>query len=186
MIEDILDETRDRMGKAINSLQADLMTIPHRSGQPRTCRASFRRLSRRPYTTDADCVNLGPGGANTANFVPIRQPDIAAIERAIAVSDIGLTPNNDGKQIHLTIPPLTEERRRDLTKQVGRRAEEARVAIRNIRRDSIKDMRSFESEGLITEDDLRDGQDQAQEVTDGYVTNVDEIARDKETEIMTI
>jgi len=102
------------------------------------------------------------------------------------MSDIGLTPSNDGKQIHLTIPPLTEERRRDLTKQVSRRAEEARVAIRNIRRDAIKDMRSFEDESLITEDDLRDGQDQAQDVTNDFVANVDEIARDKETEIMTI
>ena len=185
MIEDILDETRDRMGKAINSLQADLMTI--RTG--RASPALVERLSVDYHgvpTPLMQIASISVPEAQTLQIRPYTPTDIAAIERAIAVSDIGLTPNNDGKQIHLTIPPLTEERRRDLTKQVGRRAEEARVAIRNIRRDSIKDMRSFESEGLITEDDLRDGQDQAQEVTDGYVTNVDEIARDKETEIMTI
>ena len=185
MIEDILDETRDRMGKAINSLQADLMTI--RTG--RASPALVERLSVDYHgvpTPLMQIASISVPEAQTLQIRPYTPTDIAAIERAIAVSDIGLTPNNDGKQIHLTIPPLTEERRRDLTKQVARRAEEARVAIRNIRRDSIKDMRSFESEGLITEDDLRDGQDQAQEVTDGYVTNVDEIVREKETEIMTI
>jgi ribosome recycling factor len=185
VIEDILDETRDRMGKAINSLQADLMTI--RTG--RASPALVERLSVDYHgvpTPLMQIASISVPEAQTLQIRPYTPTDIAAIERAIAVSDIGLTPNNDGKQIHLTIPPLTEERRRDLTKQVARRAEEARVAIRNIRRDSIKDMRSFESEGLITEDDLRDGQDQAQEVTDGYVTNVDEIARDKEAEIMTI
>ncbi len=185
MIEDILDETRDRMGKAIDSLQADLMTI--RTG--RASPALVERLSVDYHgvpTPLMQIASISVPEAQTLQIRPYTPTDIAAIERAIAVSDIGLTPNNDGKQIHLTIPALTEERRRDLTKQVARRAEDARVAIRNIRRDSIKDMRSFENEGLITEDDLRDGQDQAQEVTDGYVTNVDEIARDKETEIMTI
>ncbi|MCY4412155.1 MAG: ribosome recycling factor [Caldilineaceae bacterium] len=185
MIEDILDETRDRMGKAIDSLQADLMTI--RTG--RASPALVERLSVDYHgvpTPLMQIASISVPEAQTLQIRPYTPTDIAAIERAIAVSDIGLTPNNDGKQIHLTIPALTEERRRDLTKQVARRAEDARIAIRNIRRDSIKDMRSFESEGLITEDDLRDGQDQAQEVTDGYVTNVDEIARDKETEIMTI
>ncbi len=185
MIEDILDETRDRMGKAIGSLQADLMTI--RTG--RASPALVERLSVDYHgvpTPLMQIASISVPEAQTLQIRPYTPTDIAAIERAIAVSDIGLTPNNDGKQIHLTIPALTEERRRDLTKQVARRAEDARVAIRNIRRDSIKDMRSFENEGLITEDDLRDGQEQAQEVTDGYVTNVDEIARDKESEIMTI
>ena len=185
MIEEILDETRERMGKAINTLHTDLMTI-------RTGRASPALVER--LTVDYHGVptplmqiaSISVPEAQTLQIRPYTPADIAAIERAIAMSDIGLTPNNDGKQIHLTIPPLTEERRRDLTKQVSRRAEEARVAIRNIRRDAIKDMRSFEDESLITEDDLRDGQDQAQDVTNDFVASVDEIARDKETEIMTI
>ena len=185
MIEDILDETRERMGKAINTLQTDLMTI-------RTGRASPALVER--LTVDyhgiptplMQIASISVPEAQTLQIRPYTPADIAAIERAIAMSDIGLTPNNDGKQIHLAIPPLTEERRRDLTKQVSRRAEEARVAVRNIRRDAIKDMRSFQNEGLITEDDLHSGQDEAQEVTDSFVTKVDEIARDKETEIMTI
>lgn len=185
MIEDILDETRDRMGKAINSLHTDLMTI-------RTGRASpslVERLSVDYHgvpTPLMQIASISVPEAQTLQIRPYTPTDIGAIERAIAMSDIGLTPSNDGKQIHLTIPPLTEERRRDLTKQVSRRAEEARVAIRNIRRDAIKDMLSFENEGLITEDDLHDGQDQAQEVTNKYVADVDEIASEKETEIMTI
>ena len=185
MIEDILDETRDRMGKAINSLHTDLMTI--RTG--RASPALVERLSVDYHgvpTPLMQIASISVPEAQTLQIRPYTPTDIAAIERAIATSDLGLTPNSDGKQIHLTIPPLTEERRRDLTKQVARRAEEARVAIRNIRRDSIKDMRSFESESLITEDDLHDGQDQAQEVTDSFVANVDEIARAKEAEIMTI
>ncbi len=185
MIEDILDETRERMGKAINTLQTDLMTI-------RTGRASPALVER--LTVDyhgiptplMQIASISVPEAQTLQIRPYAPADIAAIERAIAMSDIGLTPNNDGKQIHLMIPPLTEERRRDLTKQVSRRAEEARVAVRNIRRDAIKDMRSFQNEGLITEDDLHSGQNEAQEVTDSFVTKVDEIARDKETEIMTI
>ena len=185
MIEDILDETRERMGKAINTLQTDLMTI-------RTGRASPALVER--LTVDyhgiptplMQIASISVPEAQTLQIRPYTPADIAAIERAIAMSDIGLTPNNDGKQIHLAIPPLTEERRRDLTKQVSRRAEEARVAVRNIRRDAIKDMRSFQNEGLITEDDLHSGQEEAQEVTDSFVTKVDEIARDKETEIMTI
>ena len=185
MIEDIMDETRDRMNKAINSLQTDLMTI--RTG--RASPALVERLSVDYHgvpTPLMQIASISVPEAQTLQIRPYTPADIGAIERAIAMSDIGLTPSNDGKQIHLTIPPLTEERRRDLTKQVSRRAEEARVAIRNIRRDAIKDMRSFEGEGLITEDDLHDGQDLAQEVTNDFVANVDEIARDKETEIMTI
>ena len=185
MIEDILDETRDRMNKAINSLQSDLMAI--RTG--RASPALVERLSVDYHgvpTPLMQIASISVPEAQTLQIRPYTPTDIGAIERAIAMSDIGLTPSNDGKQIHLTIPPLTEERRRDLTKQVSRRAEEARVAIRNIRRDAIKDMRSFEDESLITEDDLRDGQDQAQDVTNDFVASVDEIARDKEAEIMTI
>ena len=185
MITDILDETRDRMGKAIDSLHTDLMTI-------RTGRASPALVERLNVdyhgipTPLMQIASISVPEAQTLQIRPYTPADIAAIERAIAISNLGLTPNNDGKQIHLALPPLTEERRRDLTKQVSRRAEEARVAIRNIRRDTIKDMRSFENESLITEDDLHSGQEQAQEVTDGFVAQVDAIASDKETEIMTI
>jgi ribosome recycling factor len=108
------------------------------------------------------------------------------IEKAIAKSDLGLTPNNDGQQIRLVIPTLTEERRRDLTKVVAKRAEEARVAVRNIRRDAIHDLREMEKESMISEDDLHRGETRVQDLTDDNIKVVDEIAREKEHEIMTI
>lgn len=185
MIADMLSETQDRMSKAINALQTDLMAV--RTG--RASPALVERLSVEYYgvpTPLMQIASIAVPEAQTLLIRPYTPSDIATIERAIAMSDLGLTPNNDGKQIHLTIPPLTEERRRDLTKLVSRRAEEARVAIRNIRRDAIKDMRSFQNEGLLTEDDLHNGQDQVQDVTNDFVAKVDEIAQEKETEIMTI
>ena len=117
---------------------------------------------------------------------PYSPSDIGAIEKAIAKSDLGLTPNNDGQQIRLVIPPLTEERRRELTKLVSKRGEEARVAVRNIRRDAIHDLREMEKESMISEDDLKRGQERIQEKTDDYIKHVDEIAREKEEEIMTV
>lgn len=185
MIADMLSETQDRMSKAVNALQTDLMAV--RTG--RASPALVERLSVEYYgvpTPLMQIASIAVPEAQTLLIRPYTPSDIATIERAIAMSDLGLTPNNDGKQIHLTIPPLTEERRRDLTKLVSRRAEEARVAIRNIRRDAIKDMRSFQNEGLLTEDDLHNGQDQVQDVTNDFVAKVDEIAKEKETEIMTI
>ena len=124
--------------------------------------------------------------AQTLVIRPYAANDIATIERAIALSDLGLTPNNDGQQIRLVIPALTEDRRRDLTKLVNKRAEDARVAIRNIRRDNINDLRELEKEGMISEDELHRGQDQVQERTNKFIAEVDRIAREKEEEIMTL
>ena len=97
-----------------------------------------------------------------------------------------LTPNNDGQQIRLTIPPLTEERRRDLTKLVSKRGEEARIAVRNVRRDAIHDLREMENESMISEDDLRQGEEKVQEKTDAFIKQVDHIIREKDEEIMTV
>jgi ribosome recycling factor len=101
-------------------------------------------------------------------------------------SDLGLTPNNDGKMIRLSIPKLTEERRRELVKVVSRRVEEGRVAVRNLRRDAIEDLRELEKEGLISEDDLYKGRDEVQELTDRYIKRVDEVGEAKEAEIMEV
>ncbi len=97
-----------------------------------------------------------------------------------------MTPNSDGKVIHLNLPPLTEERRRDLARQVHARLEETRVAIRNIRRDSHNDMRDFEKEKLISEDDLKNGEEDLQKLTDKFIEEVGELGKKKETEIMEV
>ncbi len=185
MIKEILHETSDRMKKTIESLHLDLMSI--RTG--RASPALVDRLSVDYYGVATPLLQLAAITIPEAQSILIRPyspSDLAAIERAIAHSDLGLNPNNDGKQIRLNIPALTEERRRDLTKQVSRRGEEARVAVRNIRRDAINDLRSFEKESMISEDDLHRGQIQVQEETDDFIKQIDTICKDKETEIMTL
>lgn len=185
MIKEIIAETTDRMNKAIDALNNDLKAI-------RTGRASptlVERLTVEYYgmpTPLEQLATISVPDAQTLAIRPYAANDIPAIEKAIALSDIGLTPNNDGQQIRLSIPPLTEDRRRDLTKLVGTRAEEARVAIRNIRRDGIQDLRSFEKEGEISEDDSRRAQDRIQSLTNDYVQKIETIAREKDAEIMTI
>jgi len=117
---------------------------------------------------------------------PFDRSAMGEIEKAILKSDLGLTPNNDGKVIHLNLPPLTEERRRDLVKHVNHRLEEARVAIRNIRRDSHNDMRDFEKEKLISEDELERGEVDLQKLTDHFIEEVAEHGKKKEAEIMEV
>ena len=111
---------------------------------------------------------------------------IKAIEKAILASDLGLTPNNDGKVIRLNLPPLTEDRRRDLVKLVHTRLEESRIAIRNIRRDLIKDMRDFEKEKMISEDDLTTGEEELQKLTDKFIEEIDKTGEHKQKEIMEV
>jgi ribosome recycling factor len=117
---------------------------------------------------------------------PFDQSTIKVIEKAIQASELGLNPNNDGKVIHLNLPPLTEERRRDLVKHVHHRLEESKVAIRNIRRDAHNDMRDFEKEKLISEDELERGEEELQKLTDRFIEEVTEMGRKKESEIMEV
>ncbi len=185
MLNDVQQEARERMDGAIKSLQGDLAAI-------RTGRASPALLDR----VQVDYYD-SPTPINQLAVVTVPEPrliairpfspgDIFMIERSIMKSDLGLTPSNDGKIIRLAIPQLTEERRRDLSRQVGKRVEEARVAVRNVRRDAISDLRDFEKESMITEDDLRLGYDRIQEQTDEYVKQIDEIGEQKIAEIMEI
>ncbi len=185
MIDDLMVDMRSRMDQSIAALQTNLDTI-------RTGRASTTIVERIPVdfygvkTPMVQVASLSIPDAQSILIRPYNPDDLAAIERAIALSDLGINPQNDGKALRLQIPPLTEERRRELTKVVGARAEEGRVAIRNIRRDSVSDLREWQVEGEITEDDLRDGQKQVDEITKEYVGKVDAMAVVKDEEIMTI
>ena len=109
---------------------------------------------------------------------------IGIIEKAILKSDLGLNPSNDGQVIRLIIPQLTEERRRDLSKQVAKRVEEARVSARNIRRDAIDMLRDLEKEKMISEDELFEARDKVQELTDDFIKQIDEVGKAKEAEIL--
>ena len=185
MLKDIYKESEARMKGAVQALEEDLAGI--RTG--RASPALVERLAVEYYGTPTPLVQLASISVPESRSLLIRPFDattLRAIERAIQASYLGLTPNNDGKVIRLNLPPLTEERRRDLVKVVHSRLEEARVALRNIRRDSIKDMREFEQEKLISEDDLERGEEELQEITDRYIEEVNTIGGRKEKEILEV
>lgn len=185
MIKDTLKEAETRMKSAIQALEDDLNGI-------RTGRASPALVERLPvdyYGTPTHLMQLASISAPDPKTLLIRPFDastLKAIEKAIITSDLSLNPNNDGKAIRLNLPPLTEERRKDLVKVVNNRIEEARISVRNVRRDLIKDLREFENEKLISEDDLKRGEEELQKVTDRIIQNVDAIGERKEKEIMEV
>jgi len=185
MIKDILSDADSRMHGAIDALELDLSGI--RTG--RAAPALVERLHVDYYGMPTPLVQLATISVPDARSLLIRPFDastIKAIEKAIMASDLGLTPGNDGKSIRLNLPPLTEQRRRDLVRLVNTRLEEARVAVRNVRRDLMKDMRDFEKEKLITEDDLKQGEELLQKSTDKYVEQIDVVGERKEKEIMEV
>lgn len=183
MIKDILSETEAKMKSAVHVLEEDLHTI--RTGRAST--ALVEKLMVDYYgslTPLLQIANLSVPEATSILIRPYDQSTLHAIERAIQASDLGLSPNSDGSVIRLNLPPLTQERRKDLVKQVHRRLEEAKVAVRNVRRNAIEDIRECEKEKLVTEDEAKQGQDEVQKLTDKYVALVDEVGKRKEHEIM--
>lgn len=185
MLKDVLKDARERMDKAVDSLQVDLRTI--RTG--RASPALVEKLTVDYYGSPTPLNQLAGITVPEPRMLMIRPWDrgtMGIIEKSILKSDLGLTPSNDGQVIRLVIPQLTEERRRDLTKLVARRVEEARVAIRNIRRDAIDMLRDLEKEKLISEDEMYEGRDETQELTDKYIKQVDEVGKTKEAEIMEV
>ncbi len=185
VLNEVKEDAQERMEGAVKALVYDLAAI-------RTGRASPALLDhvKVDYYGTATAINqlavITVPEPRTIAIRPFSPGDIRTIEKAILNSDLGINPSNDGKIIRLNIPQLTEERRRDLARQVKRRVEEARVAIRNVRRDAISDLRDFEKESMITEDDLRYGMDEIQKLTDKYVDRVDKIGEEKISEIMEV
>jgi ribosome recycling factor len=167
------------------SLEEDLTAI-------RTGRATPALVEKLPidyYGAPTPLLQLASISVPEARALLIKPFDpstIKTIERSILASELGLTPNNDGKSIRLNLPPLTEERRRELVKVVNNRLEECRVAIRNVRRDLIKDLRDFEKEKMISKDDLETGEQDLQKLTDLMIDEIELIGKRKESEIMEI
>ena len=185
MINDVLSEAKAAMDKAVDSLEHDFAAM-------RTGRAStglVEKLLVEYYGTPTQLQELALISIPEPQLISIRPYDpgsLKQIERAILQSDLGLTPNNDGKIIRLQIPSLTEERRRDLTKTASKRVEEARISIRHARRNALEDMKTLEKEKLISEDDLYTGRDDVQKLTDDYIKKVDAIGAEKEKEILEV
>ena len=185
MIKDILNDAETRMRGAISVLHDDLAGI--RTG--RASPALVERLQVEYYGTPTPLQQLASISVPEPRSLMIKPFDastLKAIEKAILASDLGLTPNSDGKALHLNLPPLTEDRRRDLVKHMHHRLEEARIAIRNIRRDALNDMREFEKEKLISEDELERGEADLQKLTDKFIEEIAEMGRKKEAEIMEV
>jgi len=185
MLKDLYKDMETRMHGAVTALEENISGIRTGRANP----ALVEHLSVEYYGTPAPLMqvaNITVPDARTLMIRPFDSSSLKDIERAILASNLGLTPNNDGKVIRLNLPPLTEERRRDLVKVVHTRTEEARIAVRNIRRDGMKDLDEFEHEKLISEDDHKHGEDELQKITDRYIGLVEKAAERKEKEIMEV
>jgi ribosome recycling factor len=180
-----LAEVESHMQKAVESTQRSFNTI--RTGRANA--AILDRVTVEYYGTPTPLKSLAgisTPDSSTITIQPYDRSTLNLIEKAISLSDIGLTPSNDGAVIRLNIPPLTNERRKELVKTAAKYAEEGKVSVRNIRRDAIDAIRKQEKTGDVSEDEARDTQDSIQKLTDKYVSKVDELLKEKEEDIMTL
>lgn len=185
MVEEIYLDTGERMEKVVAAFQRELATL--RAG--RATPALLDRIEVNYYDTPTPLNQLAGVTAPEPRLLVIQPWDKSSagnIEKAILKSDLGLTPINDGKVIRLAIPQLTEERRRDLVKQIRKKAEESRVGIRNIRREANDSLKQFEKAGDISEDEWRRSQDEVQELTNEKIAEVDRLLEVKEKEILEV
>ncbi|WP_124727554.1 ribosome recycling factor [Staphylospora marina] len=185
MINDIKKQAQEKMDKAIQVLKKDLLTLRAGRANP----AVLDKVTVEYYGTEMpvnQLANLSTPDPRTLMIQPWDKSALGAIEKAILKSDLGLTPNNDGNVIRITIPPLTQERRNELVKLARKMGEDAKVAIRNVRRDANDDIKKVEKNGEISEDEARRGQDEIQKLTDKSIKEVDQVVAAKEKEIMEI
>jgi ribosome recycling factor len=180
-----LAEAEGLMKKAVEATQRNFNTI-------RTGRANASLLDRvmvEYYGTPTplkSLANINTPDATTITIQPYDKGSLPQIEKAISLSDIGLTPNNDGDVVRLNVPPLTSERRQEFVKMAGKAAEEGKVSIRNIRRDAIDSVRKQEKNSEVSEDESRSLQEEIQKLTDKYTERIDELLAEKEKDITTV
>lgn len=185
MIDDVLAETEDKMKKANEALRRELQSI--RTG--RAVPGLIEKLPIEVYGTTTPLNQLGSVTAPEARLLVVQPWDkntMGAIEKAIQKSEFNLTTNNDGKVIRIPIPPLTEQRRKELVKVVKAKVEESKVAIRNVRRDHINDLKELLQEKLISEDEDKRAHEKIQHLTDRYIQEADTIGHHKEQEILEV
>lgn len=185
MIKDILKVTKDRMAKAAEHLTAEFVKV--RTGKASVGLLEGIKVDYYGTPTPLNQVgNLNTPDVHTITIQPWDKTVIPFIEKAILNANLGLNPANDGALIRIPIPPLNEERRKELVKLVKKLAEEARVSIRNIRRDEIEKMKKTEKEDHISEDDRKHGETEVQKLTDQYIKEIDVLLQKKEKEIMEV
>jgi ribosome recycling factor len=185
MIEDIKKDAGDRMAKSVEALRHELAKIRTGRAHP----SLLDHITVDYYGTETpikQVANVTAEDARTLAVSPWEKSMVQAVEKAIMQSDLGLNPNTAGTVIRVPMPPLTEERRRDLIKVARQEAEQGRVAIRNIRRDANSELKEMVREKMISEDDERRGQDLVQKLTDRFVKEVDQVLEEKEGDLMSI
>jgi len=184
-MQTVFNTTKEKMEKTLGSLQSEYASI--RAG--RASAAVLDRISVDYYGTPTPINQLATVSVAEARILNIQPWDksvLTAIEKAIQTSDIGINPTNDGSIIRLVFPPLTEDRRKEIVKDIKKKAEDAKVAIRSIRRDNIDKLKKMQKNSEITEDDLSNGEEKIQKITDEYIKKIDDKAKDKEKEVMEI
>ncbi|MBX9972438.1 ribosome recycling factor [Bacillus sp. CMF12] len=185
MPKQVIADAKERMTKAISAYTRELASI--RAGKANA--SLLDRITVDYYGAPTPVNQLAGVSAPEARLLVITPYDksiLGEIEKAILKSDIGLNPSNDGSVIRLAIPQLTEERRKELVKVVKKESEDAKVAIRNVRRDANDDLKKLEKNGEITEDDLRGFSDDIQKLTDDHISKIDELTKEKEKEILAV
>jgi len=183
MIQETFEETKDRMGKSIIALQTELKRL--RTGRANVSLLDGIRVDY--YGTPTPLNQMASLSTPESRLIAVQPWDATAIkeiEKAIMKSDLGLTPSNDGKIVRIAIPPLSEERRKQIVKLLHKACEDYKVAVRNIRRDSNVLIKGFKKDNDISEDDAFKAQDEIQKITDGFIKQVDDIYKEKEKEIL--
>ena len=178
-------DLEQKMQKSINSYEQNILTIRASQANP----SVLNRVTFDYYGSPAEInsmANVRVADARTLEIIPYDASTLKAMEKAIQMSDIGINPANDGKILRLVFPQLTEERRRELAKQVQKMGEDAKVAIRNIRRTANDDIKKQKKDNVLTEDDVKDAEKSVQDITDKYIKNIDAITAAKEKEIMKV
>ena len=184
-METLLASTKERMEKCLDSLERDYKTIRAGRANP----SVLDKITVDYYGCPTPLNQMAAISVPEPKMIMIQPWDastLRSIEKAINTSDLGINPTNDGKVIRLIFPPLTEERRKELVKDVAKRAEDAKVAIRNVRRDAMDDLKKMKKNNEITEDDQKTGEKKLQDITDSYVKQTDEMEKKKEQEILSI
>lgn len=182
-MQEVFNRTEEKMKKTIGVLESDYASI--RAG--RASAAVLDKITVDYYGVPTAINQMAAVSVSEARILTIQPWDVSSlksIEKAIQVSDLGINPQNDGKVIRLVFPPLTEERRKEIVKTIKKMAEDSKVAIRSIRRDSIEKLKTKKKNSEITEDDLKDGEKKLQDYTDKYVKKIEDITAVKEKEIL--
>ena len=184
-METVIATAREKMGKTVSVLKSEYNSI--RAGRANAAVLDKIRVDYYGVPTPINqMAAISVAEARILNIQPWDVSTLHTIEKAIQTSDVGINPQNDGRVIRLIFPQLTEEKRKELAKTVRKTAEDAKVAVRSIRRDAMDKIKKMEKASEITEDDLRDGEEELQDVTDEFIKKVDEVCAEKEKEIMEI